>query len=398
MSAAPNVIPVQTVTVVEWIKSAFKTDNLIPTSAVHLNGMSERADVKEALESLALAHKQGGAKAAKMAWDEQIAKAVPDVAEIVNRPSRIIHADELKNRKPLPWLIIGEIPDRAVTVVFGAPEVGKSFYVLDCAERLAQHVPVLYIAAEGESGYSQRHAAWMQHHEKTTTKLHFLEEPIMLLTPGEAENLIEEAKEINPRLVIFDTLSQCYIGGEENSNTDMSRFIVECRKIIRQLQCAVILVHHVSKSGGERGASALRGNVDAMIEVDNDDDVIRIIPSKLKESKKGEPRKMRRVEVKLTDDLSSCVLLPASQVTQKDNELSANQKIILELLSGHSFDKGARSSDLQRYSNISGSTFYRTMESLARRNLIYKEGKFDPWGITPKGKQLAIAMGFMKLP
>lgn len=395
MTAAPNLIPFQPLAVTEWIKIAISNPTLPPTSTVHLNGYSDNAMVKEAIESLAVAHNQGGMKGAKVAWDEHIAKAIPEIAEIVNRPRRIIHADELRNRKPLPWLIIGEVPDRAVTVVFGAPEVGKSFYVLDCAERLAQRVPVLYIAAEGT--YDQRHAAWMKHNEKETTQLHFIEEPIMLLSPGETDNLIEEAREIHPRLVIFDTLSQCFIGGEENSNTDMSRFIVECRKIVRQLQCAVILVHHIGKAGGERGASALRGNVDAMIEVDNDDDVIRIIPSKLKDSKKGESRKLRRVTVQLDGDVTSCVLMPAHQVIQKENDLTPNQRIILELLSGHSFDKGARSSDLQKYSNVNGSTFYRTVESLARRSLIYKEGKFDPWCITPTGRKLANQLGLTKL-
>lgn len=383
--------------VISFIKSTLSDNAIILPDKSQLNGYGSRPEVWEAVVSLTDAHKLGGASAAKQSWESVIAKTIPDIAELVNRKSRIIHASELKNQPRMQWLIDGEIPARAITVVFGAPEAGKSFLVLDYAERVGQRKPVLYIAAEGESGYYQRHEAWMKFHKAKETNLHFIQEAVFLLQKGETERLIEEAEGIKPSMVVFDTFSQCFVGGEENNASDVSRFIVEARKVVKALSCAVILIHHISKGGGERGSSALRGNVDMMIEVDNDDDVIRVIPSKDKDHKKRDPRRLKRVEVDIEPGITSCVLIEAQFVKEQPDELNANQKLIIEVLSSVSYDQGARSTDLQRATNINGTTYYRTVESLAKRGLIKKQGKFDPWFLTTKGWEMARKSGFAKV-
>lgn len=65
-----------------------------------------------------------------------------------------------------------------------------------------------------------------------------------------------------PHLIILDTLSKIY-SGNENDNQTASKFITALQEIIKALktetgiQATILLIHHLSKDGDFRGASAL---------------------------------------------------------------------------------------------------------------------------------------------
>lgn len=393
MSAAPNILPVETITVTDWIKKALSSDSILPISSVHLNGYGERAEVKEALESLALAHKAGGAQSANVAWKEQVSKAVPDIADIVNRPKLIFHISELESRPPVRWLIEGEIPERAISVVFGPPEAGKSFLAVDYSAQISLEQPIIYIAGEGGSGYYARYKAWLNHTgRKKPGQFNIVDRPIQMLNPQQVAWFIEEARHIRPVLVVIDTLSRCMVGGDENQQKDMGLFIASCDQIRLELDCAVMIVHHTSKSGdNERGSSVLRGAADSMVQVSNTEGLIKIESSKTKDGKHFATRYCRRLEVAVEQNgemLTSCVLEAWNRVKVDPNELSQNQYRILESLASELFAEGVKAPDLKIASGVDRSSFYTAINSLIKRGFVNKLGRgarLDPFIITAQG-------------
>jgi hypothetical protein len=66
---------------------------------------------------------------------------------------------------------------------------------------------------------------------------------------------------VNPRLIVVDTLRRSH-DGDENNNGQMSKVLRSFEKLARDIGCAVLLIHHESKSASgnaEAGAGALRG-------------------------------------------------------------------------------------------------------------------------------------------
>jgi len=349
----------------------------------------------EALAALHDAYSTGGKIA--LAW-QVIERARPELADLAKQPPRKLYlADELADLPARTWLIENELVENGLNVLFGPSGSGKSFVALDYAERTAADGnPVVYIAGEGASGYHARHRAWIKHHRRSANmNLSFwLDSVNMLDEKGIAEftATLAEAK-IAPRLIIIDTLARCMLGGDENSARDMGLFIDACNRLQRELNTAVLVVHHTGKSGAsERGSSALRGAADMMIELQNDEGVIRLSCSKAKDSAGFDTRYLQLIQVG-----DSCVLNPTDKTITETSRLTDNQKQVIEWLSSSDiFDEGARSNDLQKATNIPAGTFWRVLRSLDRRGLIEKTGKYDPWLLTREGKELAEELGYAK--
>jgi hypothetical protein len=106
---------------------------------------------------------------------------------------------------------------------------------------------------------------------------------------NEPEKLLEEALDVEPVLMVVDSLSRVALGAEENSNTEMSMLM---RKgivpLARETGSAVLVVHHTNKDGVKsRGASGIRNAADQEIAVVKATDkdghetgVLNIFPSK----------------------------------------------------------------------------------------------------------------------
>lgn len=198
------------------------------------------------------------------------------------------------------WLVEGLIPESSVCCVYGAPNTGKSFLVLDMALAIAKGLSwldlgtrnsvgqakergkVVYILAEGPEGLNRRIAAWCQHQqldwELTAQELSDsffipLIENIYLDDPDGLKHVIDQIKAHCPdvALIILDPLVS-FMSGDENSARDMQALIQATRKMVeefRSSRCSVLLVHHAGKdeSKAERGSSALRGGVETLLEL-----------------------------------------------------------------------------------------------------------------------------------
>lgn len=379
--------------VVKFIKSALSDTAIILPDKSQLNGYGERPEVWEAIVSLTDAHKVGGANAAKQAWSEVIAKTVPDIAAIVDRPRLIKHISEFEETPPIEYLIPHEVPAHSLVVIYGASGSCKSFLAIDYGGEIALKQSIVYIAGEGESGYYARYHAWLKHTgHKKEGKFHLVAGALQLLKLGDVEAFIEEARDYKPAAVIIDTLARSMVGGDENNQKDMGLFVYGCDLIRKALNCTVIVVHHTGKAGdSERGSSVLRGAADMMIAVTNEEGIVKIACGKSKDSKPFMHRYCRLQEVTIMQNgkqVVSAVLEAWQRVKVDAKELSPNQARILECLASEIFAQGAKASDIKGYSNITNSSFYTALNSLIKRGYAKKLGKgasVDPVIITHIG-------------
>ena len=101
----------------------------------------------------------------------QTAQNTPDEGN----PFALISLDTIMTMPNPRWLVECVIPEYSLSVVYGQPKNGKSFFVLDLALCIAAGVSwnnhsvqqghVVYIAGEGVRGLKRRIGAWMKVNE-----------------------------------------------------------------------------------------------------------------------------------------------------------------------------------------------------------------------------------------
>mgnify|MGYP003149524762 CR=1 FL=1 len=191
----------------------------------------------------------------------------------------IMTMTELEARPKPKWLIEGLIPDNALTCIYGPPGSGKSFLALDMALRLSHGEAfeeldttlgtVIYLAGEGISGLSGRVEAWLDSNNKSQGNFFVIDRAVDISKSFTV--LIEsiQEREISPDLIIIDTLARCFGPNDENSTSDMQKFVMGMDALRIELGCTVLVVHHSSRSErlNLRGNSALEGVLDTIIKV-----------------------------------------------------------------------------------------------------------------------------------
>ena len=292
--------------------------------------------------------------------------------------------DELDNLPPPEWLIDQEIAANGITVLYGPSGSGKTFVALDYAMRIAQEQKVMYVAAEDAQGLAIRKRAWRAWHNTTAGTFYTWPEELNLLDGVAVDTFIEQTRDLGLKLIQFDTLHQCMVGGDENSSRDMGVVIQSCKRIQRETGAGVMLIHHTGKNGSsERGSSALRGAAYTMLELTNDDGLIRLSCDKAKNSAPFGERHMRLLETN-----GSCVVVPAdSVISTRGAPLTNAQRRILETLNLSIFDDiGARASQLDQAVNLPHNTMYRTLSTLKSLGYISQSTKGDPYFIAEEGR------------
>lgn len=316
-------------------------------------------------------------------------KTLPDDTQPdYERSWKIVHASKLGSIPQVNWLIPGEIPEKGLTVMYGAPSVGKSFAGIDYALRVAQEHTVVYVAAEGESGYHARVGAWCKHNSKSEGKLYLCLGSPNMMNDSDLETFIAMIANLSPAMVVVDTLAMAMIGGDENSARDMGKVIMSCRAIQRELDCAVVLVHHTNKSGtAERGSGALRGAADSMIRLTGDDDIVLIECIKSKDSAPFPTRYMKLLPVVLDGGLESRVLVEAGIVKQQAADpLTRNQRQILETLALPIFrTSGASVGELEETTDLNRGSIQRVISRLMELGFVAQAAKREPYTITEVG-------------
>lgn len=202
-------------------------------------------------------------------------------ARVEHYRQRLLTSDQLLALPAPEWLIEDILPNPGLAMLYGPPNCHKTFLALDWALSVAAgraweagggHKtlagPTVYVAAEGAHGISVRVSAWEEWNRAKSENVLWLPDPVQLLDRADIESFGQAIASHEPRLVVFDTLARCAVGGDENSAQDMGRAVDNLGWLARELHATVLIVHHTGKDGLEyRGSSALLGAVDAAVKL-----------------------------------------------------------------------------------------------------------------------------------
>lgn len=260
------------------------------------------------------------------------------------RRIKLVPFDEIKIGTDPPSLVQGLIPRVGITVVWGPPKSGKSFWTFDVCMHVAlgwdyrgrrvQRGPIIYCAFEGQTGIRLRTAAFRQELlSEQAEGIPFYLQPCPLELVRDHKELIEAIHEtlgdIKPVAVVLDTLNRS-LGGSESRDEDMGAYIRAADTIRETFNCAVIVVHHCGVDDRRpRGHTSLAGAADAQIAIKKDtDNIIFATLEALKDgSGEGDVIASQLEKVELGEDsdglpIGSCIVVPVeiSATTKKKKE------------------------------------------------------------------------------
>lgn len=357
-----------------------------PTYAAVVVELSRERQALELLGNGAEAVLKGDGDKFAVSVKQLMALLEDRTAGVLRLLAQLMPAEDLINLPPLRWLIKGQILERGLTLMYGAPGAGKSFLALDYALQVSQSLPVVYVASEGIHGYGQRIAAWKLHNHLSEAGLWFLPMPVPLLNPQAESELSSLVREHKAKLVVIDTLADSVLPGDENSTHDMGLFLKACRRIIEQNDCGILLVHHTNKTGMDRGSSTIRAASDVVIKVTNDDDVMVVECDKTRDAERFKTGYLKMLPVQISADVQSRVLIPTSQVVSSPGDpVSRTQEKVLAALSDS--PNGASMQNLESATGLGNGTVWKALNRLMKAGYVKQEYARDPYQITPAGVQ-----------
>lgn len=259
--------------------------------------------------------------------------ASPDEFEVLEMPKggkfKITSDDDFAAQESnLKWLVKGFLPKANLGVLFGESGSGKSFAMLDLSAAICRGMEfwnghrvtkgrVLYVVAEGVSGFRQRIKAYC--HQQAIPRIGM--DVIYDVTPNltnvaQITDLISEIRQREPYdLIVMDTFAQVMAGADENNGQDVGNALAQCKRIANLSGAMVLLVHHSGKdaSKGSRGHSSIKAACDVEIKVERSNDTRSITTSKMKDGVEGIGYLFSLHTVVLSqdedgDDVTSCIV------------------------------------------------------------------------------------------
>ncbi len=177
------------------------------------------------------------------------------------------------------WLVEGIWSWRAVGVLGGPPKSTKTWTAVDLALSVATGTkafesfpvpkpgPVVFFAAEdAPTRIRERFAAIAARRGLALKSLdvHLLDVPSLRLDDRRDQlRLLQTLRGLRPRLLVLDPLVRLH-RADENSSSEISFLLSFLRAIERELETAIILVHHTRKDAGTvaQPGLGLRGSSD----------------------------------------------------------------------------------------------------------------------------------------
>lgn len=216
--------------------------------------------------------------APRAAPTEQGSPVVPIVHQRAVEPYPTFTAAELAQfPDPVP-LVAGMLASDSLALLFGRWGAYKTFAALAIAFGVATgrpvfgHAvaqgPVFYAFGEGRAGFKRRIAALCRLHGIDAVDIRFLAEAPQLTVAEQVDRLVATVRAMprTPVLIVIDTLAR-HMGGDENTQEDMTAFVRACDRLRSAAAGATILVvHHEGHTAGRgRGSSVLPAAVDTEI-------------------------------------------------------------------------------------------------------------------------------------
>ena len=191
---------------------------------------------------------------------------------------------DIESMPPPRWLIDGMLPETGLSMLAGTYGAYKSFIALALALDLAtgrdtlgvrpqeeelKPRTVLYVAGEGAFGLRQRIAAYCTRFEVQPHEMHhfnLVAASPRLMDYADLGDFVEQCEDIEPALLIIDTLARASVGADENSAGDMGVVMSRLEELKEGWGCNVLAVHHFgADKKGPRGSTTMAAAMDTVL-------------------------------------------------------------------------------------------------------------------------------------
>ncbi len=168
-------------------------------------------------------------------------------------------------------LLGGGLVKGQITLLAGAPGIGKSTLMLQVADALAKHLKVLYIS--GEESISQISGR--------ARRLGVNNPNIFLHCETNIQNIIESVENVNPDVLVLDSIQTVY-HPEFTSSAGTIGQVRECAaelvRLCKPKGIITFVLGHVTKDGELAGPKILEHMVDCVLYFDTEkDNVLRLL-------------------------------------------------------------------------------------------------------------------------
>jgi len=277
------------------------------------------------------------------------------------KPYSWIEADDITPVIDVADFVEGTLRDNEMSVIYGKPNCGKTFFMVDLSLHIAlgrewngreiEQGLVVYVSMEGASGIKNRIIAFKQFYKvKDHIPMVVIPKAFSMMNAGDAANFLKtlyliEEQHGRVRMIVIDTLARAMAGGDENSTKDMSVFVANCDAIREHTQAHMAVIHHSGKDDtrGARGSTALLGGIDTEIELtrDKDSKIVTVKVTKQREMEASDDLFYQLETVPLGPDrrekmVTSCVVLPVNsdniEKKKKVFKVTARQQTVLNAI------------------------------------------------------------------
>lgn len=203
---------------------------------------------------------------------------------------KLIRAADIEPR-PVEWLWKGRVPLGMLTLFAGDPKLGKSYVTIAMAAAISRGAPlpgdaapegpasVILMSAEDDP--ARTIVPRLKAAGADRSRVHILESIVFPRDdPGEREqarppierppsllmqdlDVIEAAagKLDNCKLIVVDPVSAYLAGTDDHRNAELRGVLTPLKAMAERLNAAVLLVSHLSKSGGTNGKHRVIGSI-----------------------------------------------------------------------------------------------------------------------------------------
>jgi RecA-family ATPase len=176
---------------------------------------------------------------AKQNHDTKVNGQDAEAAGLAHTKEHLIPFDEIKLDSASAYLVKGLLPRTGLTVIWGPPKCGKSFWTYDTAMhivlgwkyhgRRVKQGAVVYCALEGAEGFRARIEAFRQAkmaEDATKVPFYLIASPLSLVADCDAliTSIRAALDQTVPAAVVIDTLNRS-IAGSESDDRDMALYI-----------------------------------------------------------------------------------------------------------------------------------------------------------------------------
>jgi hypothetical protein len=286
----------------------------------------------------------------------------PNEPELDKTPPRFVPVaiDDVQIGTEPAWLVHRILPARGLAFIVGPPKCGKSFLTTDLLFSVARSAPyagretlggpVIYLTAEGVTGFKRRLVAIRQHYGVEGKGVPFFmignvpdlgsEQTDVAVLIRDLEQFITDHGLEQPRAIALDTLARCMGTGDENTARDMGRFINRCGLIEGRFSCLVPVVHHVGKNPaqGGRGSNAQNGAADVTITVEKNEGYSTVRIDEMKDGPEGQEWRFRLIPFDLSEtsdtptetmaETTTCIVELLSEPTQAKQAETKSRKLV----------------------------------------------------------------------